>query len=67
MPISANRARELALLTMKSEKIRDAMISIAKEIEETPDLVKTAPHTTRTAKVDEVTAARKPIVRWRRS
>jgi probable rRNA maturation factor len=29
MPISANRARELALLTMKSEKIRDAMISVA--------------------------------------
>jgi len=42
------------------------MISIAKEIEETPDLVKTAPHTTRTARVDEVTAARKPIVRWKR-
>jgi glycine dehydrogenase subunit 2 len=42
-----------------------AMISIAKEVEETPDLVKTAPHLTRTSRVDEVTAARKPIVRWK--
>ncbi len=43
----------------------DAMISIAKEAEETPDLVLTAPHDTRTSRVDEVTAARKPILRWR--
>jgi glycine dehydrogenase subunit 2 len=43
----------------------DAMVSIAKEVEETPELVKTAPHSTRTSRVDEVTAARKPIVRWK--
>jgi glycine dehydrogenase subunit 2 len=43
----------------------DALISIAKEIEETPDLVLTAPHDTRTSRVDEVTAARKPILRWK--
>ena len=43
----------------------EAMISIAKEIEETPELVLHAPHSTRTAKVDEVTAARKPVLRWR--
>ena len=43
----------------------DAMISIAKEEEETPDLVSKAPHLTRTTRVDEVTAARKPILRWR--
>jgi glycine dehydrogenase subunit 2 len=42
----------------------DALISIAKEIEETPELVLTAPHDTRTSRVDEVTAARKPILRW---
>jgi probable rRNA maturation factor len=29
MPISANRARELVELTMKSEKVRDALISVA--------------------------------------
>ena len=40
------------------------MISISKEVEETPELVSKAPHSTRTLRVDEVTAARKPIVRW---
>jgi glycine dehydrogenase subunit 2 len=43
----------------------DAMISMAKEAEENPELVLTAPHSTRTRRVDEVTAARRPIVRWR--
>jgi glycine dehydrogenase subunit 2 len=43
----------------------DAMTSIAKEIDETPELVLKAPHSTRTARVDEVTAARKPILRWK--
>ncbi len=43
----------------------DALISIAKEVEENPDLVLTAPHDTRTSRVDEVTAARKPILRWK--
>ncbi len=43
----------------------DAMISIAKEVEETPETVRTAPHMTRTTRVDEVTAARKPVLRWK--
>ena len=43
----------------------DAMRSIAKEVEETPELVKTAPHSTRVSRLDEVLAARKPILRWR--
>ena len=42
----------------------DALISIAKEIEENPQTVLQAPHLTRTRRVDEVTAARKPVVRW---
>jgi len=42
-----------------------AMISIAREAESDPQLVKTAPHLTRTSKVDEVTAARRPILRWK--
>jgi glycine dehydrogenase subunit 2 len=42
----------------------DAMIDICKEIEETPDLVTKAPHDTRTTRVDEVAAARKPVLRW---
>jgi glycine dehydrogenase subunit 2 len=43
----------------------DAMKSIAKEAEATPELVKTAPHTTRVRRLDEVAAARKPILRWK--
>ncbi len=43
----------------------DAMRQIAREAEENPDLVKTAPHSTRVSRLDEVTAARKPILRWR--
>jgi glycine dehydrogenase subunit 2 len=43
----------------------DALISIAKEVEDNPELVLKAPHNTRTSRVDEVTAARKPIVRWK--
>jgi glycine dehydrogenase subunit 2 len=42
-----------------------AMISIAKEVETDPQLVKTAPHGTRTSRVDEVAAARKPVLRWK--
>ena len=42
----------------------DAMISITKEIDRDPQYLIKAPHLTRTSRVDEVTAARKPIVRW---
>ncbi|HLH02097.1 MAG TPA: aminomethyl-transferring glycine dehydrogenase subunit GcvPB [Bryobacteraceae bacterium] len=57
-PTETEPKRELDLFA-------DAMISIAKEIEENPELVRNAPHSTRTPRVDEVTAARKPIVRWK--
>jgi glycine dehydrogenase subunit 2 len=43
----------------------EAMRSIAREAEETPELVKTAPHSTRVSRLDEVQAARKPILRWK--
>jgi glycine dehydrogenase subunit 2 len=43
----------------------DAMRAIAREVEETPELVKSAPHSTRISRLDEVTAARKPLLRWR--
>ncbi|MGA2634762.1 MAG: aminomethyl-transferring glycine dehydrogenase subunit GcvPB [Terracidiphilus sp.] len=45
----------------------EAMRSIAREVEENPELVKTAPHSTRVSRLDEVRAARKPILRWRPS
>ena len=43
----------------------DAMRSIAREVEATPEVVKTAPHSTRVSRLDEVQAARRPVLRWR--
>ena len=43
----------------------DAMRSIALEAETNPELVKTAPHSTRVGRLDEVAAARKPVLRWK--
>jgi glycine dehydrogenase subunit 2 len=37
---------------------------IAKEIETQPDMIKTAPHTTPVRRVDEVKAAREPVLKW---
>ncbi len=44
-----------------------AMRAIAREAEENPDLVKSAPHSTRVSRLDEVQAARTPILRWKPS
>jgi glycine dehydrogenase subunit 2 len=43
----------------------DSMISIAQEVETDPEMVKHAPYDTRTSRVDEVAAARKPVLRWK--
>jgi len=59
-PTESESKRELDLFI-------DALIAIARETEEKPELVLQAPHSTRTARVDEVTAARKPVLRWRPS
>lgn len=42
----------------------DAMLQIAKEVEETPDVVLNAPHTTIVKRMDETLAARKPVLRY---
>lgn len=44
----------------------DAMIQIAKEVEETPEIVQEAPHTTVISRLDEATAARQPILRYQK-
>ena len=44
-----------------------AMRSIAQEADEDPDLVLNAPHSTRIGRLDEAAAARKPVLRWKRS
>ncbi|KEZ51670.1 aminomethyl-transferring glycine dehydrogenase subunit GcvPB [Metabacillus indicus] len=44
----------------------DAMLQIAKEAEENPEMVQEAPHTTVVGRLDETTAARKPILRYQK-
>ncbi len=43
----------------------EAMRAIAEEAEKTPEVVLAAPHTTRVSRMDEVGAARKPVLRWK--
>ena len=42
----------------------DAMNAIARECDETPELVRSAPHTTPVRRLDEARAARQPVLRW---
>ncbi|TDL82332.1 aminomethyl-transferring glycine dehydrogenase subunit GcvPB [Peribacillus frigoritolerans] len=44
----------------------EAMLQIAKEAEENPEIVQEAPHTTVVSRLDETTAARKPILRYQK-
>ncbi|HWW23098.1 MAG TPA: aminomethyl-transferring glycine dehydrogenase subunit GcvPB [Edaphobacter sp.] len=57
-PTESESREELDLLI-------DALKQIAREAEENPELVQTAPHSTRVQRLDETTAARKPILRWK--
>jgi glycine dehydrogenase subunit 2 len=42
----------------------EAMLAIAHEAETTPELLREAPHTAPIRRLDETTAARKPVLRW---
>ncbi|MMZ65836.1 putative glycine dehydrogenase (decarboxylating) subunit 2 [compost metagenome] len=42
----------------------DAMIRIAREVDEDLETVQNAPHSTIVNRLDEVTAARKPVLRY---
>ena len=42
----------------------DAMLAIAAEAKEDPELVKNAPYSTPVRRLDEAKAARKPVLRW---
>jgi glycine dehydrogenase subunit 2 len=42
----------------------ETMLTIAEEVKEDPELVQEAPHTTIVKRMDETTAARKPILRY---
>ena len=43
----------------------EAMIDIDREAQENPQFVIDAPHSTRIGRLDEATAARKPVLRWK--
>ncbi len=49
------------------DRFVDAMNAIADEAERDPDLLKRAPVTTRRSRFDEASAARKPVLRWKRA
>jgi glycine dehydrogenase subunit 2 len=47
------------------EAFADALRRIADEARRDPELVKGAPHTTPVGRLDEATAARRPVLRWK--
>ncbi len=47
------------------DKFAEIMLQIAKEAEENPEILKEAPHNTAFKRVDEVLAARKPVLTWK--
>ena len=47
------------------DEFKEAMIQIAREVEENPELVKSAPQNTPVTRLDEVRAARELNVRWK--
>jgi glycine dehydrogenase subunit 2 len=57
-PTESESREELDLLI-------DALRQIAREGAENPELVQSAPHTTRLRRLDETAAARKPVLRWK--
>ncbi|WP_231493365.1 hypothetical protein [Alicyclobacillus macrosporangiidus] len=46
------------------DEFADIMLRIAKEVEENPEYVRAAPHRTVVGRLDEVTAARSPVLRY---
>ena len=46
------------------DRFADAMLAIADEAREDPDLVREAPHHARRTRLDETRAARQPVLRW---
>ncbi|MFC0235126.1 aminomethyl-transferring glycine dehydrogenase subunit GcvPB [Fictibacillus phosphorivorans] len=67
-PLSVEEAIMIEPTETESKETLDEfiekMIQISKEAEETPELVQEAPHTTVVRRLDEATAARKPILKY---
>lgn len=49
------------------DRFADAMIQVAREASEHPELVKEAPHNTVVNRLDETTAARTPVLRYKKN
>lgn len=67
-PLSVEEAIMIEPTETESKETLDEfiekMIQISKEAEETPELVQEAPHTTVVKRLDEATAARKPVLKY---
>ncbi len=46
------------------DRFANALLEIAREAREQPELVRRAPHHTRVSRLDETRAARRPVLRW---
>ena len=53
-------------ISATTPSICDAMLAIARKAEESPDVVRAAPTRAPLRRLDEATAARKPVLRGRR-
>jgi glycine dehydrogenase subunit 2 len=51
---------------LKMDEFTDALLAIAKEIQDNPTMFKDAPLTTPVSRLDETRAARHPVLRWRK-
>ena len=66
---SSRRPYDRATETESKETLDEficAMKRIAREAEDNPENLRTAPHTTPVGRLDETLAARKPILRWKK-
>ncbi|MYL33500.1 aminomethyl-transferring glycine dehydrogenase subunit GcvPB [Pontibacillus yanchengensis] len=69
-PINVEEAMMVEPTETEAKETLDEFISvmkqISKEVEEKPEVVQEAPHTTIVSRLDETTAARKPVLRYTR-
>ena len=69
-PLIADEALMIEPTETESKEALDAfceaLLAIDREAEEEPQVVKESPHTAPVGRLDEATAARRPVLRWRR-
>ena len=49
------------------DRFAEAMLAIAREAKEDPRTLKDAPTLTKVSRLDEVKAAREPVLRWKKA